>query len=165
LERPSQGFWGRSIPDRPSVWLAALSLNKSNDPNTNSNLRSLPPRLKGLEIARRRRNEELVSARMSAESKPEAMMRVVDLANGLLMRRGNLFGDSPSLAERLEAANVENTAALDRLISDGHRRLRDRLGLTTLWEAERVLSALRRARKELHAELFQEQPLSTHRGH
>ena len=77
------------------------------------------------------------------------MERVADLAHGLLARRGNPPGDGRTLIQLLVAAGIDNPAALDGLIKSHPRTARAKLGVRTLTDAERILTALRRARKEL----------------
>ena len=78
--------------------------------------------------------------------------RVADLATGRLSARAPSDDlASLPLEERLRAAGVERTVDLDDLLAGGRHAARDRLGLRTLADTDRLLSALRRARKELGA--------------
>jgi hypothetical protein len=80
------------------------------------------------------------------------MRRVAQRAQGLLVRRAILPGNIIPLDERLAAAGINNAAALDALIYGDRRAARHRLGLSTLAETDRIISALDRARKELKRE-------------
>jgi hypothetical protein len=76
-------------------------------------------------------------------------MRVVRLAEGLMVRRSLLLGNDIPLAERLSRAKVKNLADLDALVFSDRETARQKLGLRTLGETDRVVSALYRARMEL----------------
>ena len=78
--------------------------------------------------------------------------RVADLAASWLSARAPSDDlASLPLEERLRAAGVERTVDLDELLAGDRHEARDRLGLRTLADTDRLLSALRRARKELGA--------------
>ena len=85
-------------------------------------------------------------------SEAEAVMRVAKLAQALLVRRSLLLGNDIPLGERLSLAKIKNLAELDALISAHRETARQKLGLRTLGETDRVLSALHRARTELKIE-------------
>ena len=86
---------------------------------------------------------------MSSDPNSSDVAKVAELAQGLLMRRGSRMAPGFSLAERLDAASIADAADLDDLIDGGRDAARDRLGIGTLDETDRALSALGRARKEL----------------
>ena len=86
---------------------------------------------------------------MSSDPNPSDVAKVAELAQGLLMRRGSRVAPGFSLAELLDAASIADAADLDDLVDGGRDAARDRLGIGTLDETDRVLSALGRARKEL----------------
>ena len=85
---------------------------------------------------------------MSTDPNPADVAKVAELAQGLLMRRGGLRAGF-SLIECLDGASIVDAADLDGLIDGGRSAARDRLGVGTLDETDRVLSALGRARREL----------------
>jgi len=82
------------------------------------------------------------------KSETKFVAQVAQLAQGLLVRRGNLSGNGFSLADRLFAAGIDNLTALDGFIYGDRRVAREKLGLRTLNEADRILSALGRALRE-----------------
>ena len=86
---------------------------------------------------------------MSSDPNPSGVAKVAALAQGLLMRRASRMAPGFSLGERLDAASIADAADFDGLIDGGRDAARDRLGIGTLDETDRVLSALGRARKEL----------------
>jgi hypothetical protein len=80
------------------------------------------------------------------------MRRVAERAQGLLVRRAILPGNSISLNDRLAGAGINNDGALEALIYGDRHAARHKLGLRTLGETDRIISALDRARKELKRE-------------
>jgi hypothetical protein len=92
------------------------------------------------------------ASQVSAKTDSDAMRRVAERAQGLLVRRAILPGNSTSLNDRLAAAGINNDAALAALIYGDRHAARDKLGVRTLGETDRIISALDRARKELKGE-------------
>lgn len=80
------------------------------------------------------------------------MRRVAERAQGLLVRRAILPGNIIPLEELLAAAGIKDDAALDALIYGDRHAACHKLGVRTLGETDRIISALDRARKELKRE-------------
>ena len=75
--------------------------------------------------------------------------RIAELADHRLAERGAPGEAQTTLAERLAAAKITRMADLDKLIDGDREAARTSLGLATLAETDRALSALKAARKEL----------------
>jgi len=88
----------------------------------------------------------------TAQPRPnEDVSRVASLAAHRLAERTPETGDEDeaALEARLAGAKVRRLADLDKLLAGDRAEARDRLGLRTLAETDRLLSALGRARKDL----------------
>jgi hypothetical protein len=75
-----------------------------------------------------------------------------------MVRRSLLLGNDIPLAERLSLAKIQSLAELDALVSSDRETARQKLGLRTLGETDRVLSALYRARIELQKTVMRPTP-------
>lgn len=75
--------------------------------------------------------------------------RVVDLAMSRLLEAGQFEKQDPHLRERFLAVGIRTPLDLDRLIGGDRTIARDKLGTGTLGKTDRVLAALRNARKAL----------------
>jgi hypothetical protein len=77
------------------------------------------------------------------------VVEIAALAEGLLKRRGNFPGIGRSLIDRISATGILDIAGLDEFIFSDRHLARSKLGLKSLTETDRILSALARASKEL----------------
>lgn len=90
-------------------------------------------------------------AREGGGSDDQRIRRIAELAEGRLREAGVIASDQPqgTVAQWLSRAGVRKTTDVDRLLTVDRQRLRERFGLRTLAETDKVIAALKRARSQV----------------
>ncbi|MGZ8311361.1 MAG: PASTA domain-containing protein [Allosphingosinicella sp.] len=139
---------------------ARLTLAKAELTEGKIGRREAPPELEGRVVTQspepraRAARRSAVDLEIGVPKRPQVrradpgLARVASLALHRLGEEG-AEGEGAALEERLAKAKVRRVADLDKLLDGDRGDARDRLGLRTLAETDRLLGALRRARKEL----------------
>ncbi len=81
----------------------------------------------------------------------QRVRRIAGLAEERLREAGVIAADQPqgTVAQWLARAGVRKTADVDRLLTVDRQRLRERFGLRTLADTDKVIAALKRARSQV----------------